>query len=145
MALLEFTNLNKHCNLRTRIIHSKGAFGVNPKGLGSFIHVNTFKYEYNHPVLPPNLFVLNGKKYLMPYWREVDINTEISDVFWNRPVKKQTEVINHKFLSSKGDVTYNTKETIFPNGEVKYSCNCPGHYRAFDRRCKHIKELEKNV
>ena len=44
MALLEFTNLNKHGNLRTRIIHSKGAFGFNPKGLGSFTHINLFKY-----------------------------------------------------------------------------------------------------
>lgn len=145
MALLEFTNLNKHGNLRTRIIHSKGAFGVNPKNLGSFVHVNLFKYEYNHPIFPPTLFVLNGKKYLMPYWREVDIDTEISDIFWNRPIKKQTEVINHKFLSSKGDVSYNTKETIFPNGEIKYSCSCVGSKVSKDGECKHIKTVKSKI
>lgn len=143
MALYEFSNLNKYGNFRTRITYSSGGFGINPKGLGNSIFVKRFKYEYKHALLPPTLFVSNGKKYLMPYWQEVHPETKIEDIFWNKPFKKLTEIIKHKFLSSKGDVTYVTKETILPDGTRKYSCNCPGFWRAFDKRCKHIKEIEK--
>ena len=55
--LYEFSNHNKHGNIRSRIVSwPKGkAFGVNPKGFGNFIAVKVFKYEYHHELIPPSL------------------------------------------------------------------------------------------
>ena len=41
------------------------------------------------------------------------------------------------FESSSGDGFYQVIENM---GKLK--CNCPGTWRAKDRRCKHIKEVE---
>ena len=59
MALWKFTNLNKYGNPRSRIIYRPDgeAFGFNPKGLGSFVNVQMFKYEYKHEIIPPVLVI----------------------------------------------------------------------------------------
>ena len=85
---------------------------------------------------------MNGKTYLMPMWQEVVNGTTVNDINWIKPKVKteKKEVIKHKFLSSKGDKEYITKE-IKTNEGTTYTCNCPGYYRAKDRKCKHIKSL----
>ena len=145
VMLYEFSNLNKHGNIRTRVISwPKGkAFGVNPKGFGNFIAVKVFKYKYTQKINPPSLATIGGKKYLLPTWQEVLPETELSDIKWIKPKVKRAEVFEHKFESSSNDKVYTTKEHVSVDGSRKYTCNCPGTWRAKDRRCKHIKSIEK--
>ena len=77
MALWKFTNLNKHGNLRSRIIYRPDgeAFGFNPKGFGPFVNVQMFRYEYEGAI-PPALATFSGQKYIMPSWQKVDPNTK---------------------------------------------------------------------
>lgn len=143
MALWEFTHLNKHNNFRTRMVHSEGSLKVS-EGFGPTQFVNRFAYEHTHKLNPPILANIGGKKYLMPDWIEVHPKTTLKDIIWNKPKPKaKAEVIIHKFTSSKGDKEYTTKEFIQADGSIKYSCTCPGVWRAKDKRCKHIKNIEK--
>jgi hypothetical protein len=97
MALLQFTNLNKHGNKRTRIIHSPTTqLGINPAGFGSYVHVSVFKYEYNHPVMAPTLLKKDGKTYLMPEWREVHPETTLNDIIWKKPKVKKKDKFEKK-------------------------------------------------
>jgi hypothetical protein len=142
MALWEFTNLNKHGNFRTRIVYSKGALSLPTKGLGNTVFVKRFSYEYEHPLIGPGLFKssVSGKLYLLPTWKEVHPKTTLSDIKWIKPVIKENkpEVETWTFKSGSSDSIYTVKKT----GDT-YKCNCPGYWRSFDRRCKHIKEVEK--
>lgn len=142
--LYEFTNQNKHGNLRTRIIPWPDGkpFGYNPKGLGKFQSVKVFKYIHKHEIQPPSLLTLNGKTYIMPTWTEVLPETTLNDIIWEKPIVKKATVEEFKFESSSSGSVYTTKKHISAKGEIKFSCNCPGTWRAKDRRCKHIKEIE---
>ena len=145
MALWSFSNLNKHGNLRTRIIHrpdGKG-FSFNPKGLGPTIFVKRFRYKYNHSFLPPTILELNGKTYLMPLWQEVENDTTINDIEWikPKPKKKRTEPVIETFTSGSSDNIYTTK--YYPDSG-KFYCSCPGSWRT-QGNCKHIKELKNGI
>ena len=145
MALWHFTNLNKYGNPRSRIFHRPDgeAFSFNPNGFGSFVAVRRYKYEYEHPVLPPTILELNGKTYLMPLWKEVVKGTTIDDIEWIKPKpKKKSETIVVETPSSKGDVIYKTR--FYPDSG-NYTCNCPGTWRAKDRMCKHIIKLKSEI
>ena len=142
MALWHFTNLNKYGNPRSRIFHRPDgeAFSFNPKGFGSFVAVRRYKYDYEHPVLPPTILELNGKTYLMPLWKEVVEGTTVNDIEWIKPkLKRKAETIVVETPSSKGDVIYKTR--FYPDSG-NYTCNCPGTWRAKDRKCKHIIKLQ---
>jgi desulfoferrodoxin (superoxide reductase-like protein) len=97
---------------------------------------------YTHPILPPGLLVLGGKKYITSTWQEVPLNTQPEDIKWIKPeiIKDKEEVFEFK---SKSDptITYVTKKITNSKGEVKFSCNCPGVWRSKDRKCKHIKSI----
>lgn len=143
MALWEFTNLNKHGNFRTRIIYTKGSLGIPGSGLGPIVLANRFKYKHKDPMYPPSFLVSNNQKYLMPGWVPVIMETELSDIEWVRPKPKvKQEPIVETYKSSSSDKTYKT--TYHPE-TGKFQCSCPGSWRAFDRRCKHIKALEIKV
>tara|TARA_B000000477_G_scaffold43218_1_gene36784 strand:- start:1891 stop:2343 length:453 start_codon:yes stop_codon:yes gene_type:complete len=145
MALWHFTNLNKYGNPRSRIFHRPDgeAFSFNPNGFGSFVAVRRYKYEYEHPVMPPTILELNGKTYLMPLWKEVVKGTTINDIEWIKPKpKKKSETIVVETPSSKGDVIYKTR--FYPDSG-NYTCNCPGTWRAKDRMCKHIIKLKSEI
>jgi hypothetical protein len=145
MALWEFTNLNKHGNYRTRIIHIKGALSIPGSGLGPVVFANRFKYKYTHKIYPPNLITLNSKTYIVPSWQEVLPETELSDIEWIKPKSKvvaKQEPITETHSSSSSDKTYKTSYYLESG---KYHCNCMGRFRARDGRCKHIKALEKKV
>tara|TARA_R110001592_G_scaffold15590_2_gene67678 strand:- start:432 stop:869 length:438 start_codon:yes stop_codon:yes gene_type:complete len=143
MALWEFTNLNKHGNYRTRIIYTKGALSIPGSGFGPSVFANRFKYKHKHEVLPPGLIKLNGKTYLTPSWKEVLPETELSDIEWVKPKPKvkQEPIVVITASSSNADITY---KTVYYPDSGKFHCNCPGRWRAFDGKCKHIKSLEKN-
>jgi len=142
MALWEFTNLNKHSNFRTRIIHTKGSLSLPTKGLGGVIFANRFKYEYKNPLFPPSLLVLNNQKYIMPGWDPVIMETTLNDIDWVKPKIKKIEIKTHKFNSSSNDKIYITKEIIKTDGTKEFKCNCFGSIRAKNGECKHIKSLK---
>ena len=143
MALWEFNNLNKYNHLRKRIVYSEGSLKTNKK-LGPIQIVKRFTYEYNHPLIPPMLWVHNGKKYIMPIWKEVHPNTVLSDIIWKKPTPKpKVKITSHKFKSSSSNITYTTKKYAYPDGTVKFTCSCSGVTRSKDGSCKHIKSLLK--
>jgi len=141
MALWEFRNLNKYGNYRKRIIHTEGALSIPGSGFGPSVLANRFKYEYKHILLPPSLLSIGGKKYIVPTWQEVLPETELSDINWIKPKPKvkQEPIIETHTSSSNANKTYKT--AYYPESG-KFYCDCPGRWRAFDNRCKHIKSLE---
>ena len=144
MALFKFQNLNKHGNLRTRIIHSPTSqFKYKCEGLGKFVNVQRFKYEYHHSHISPQMQVRKGERFIMPGNQKVHSETTFDDIVWIQPQpKKRTEPIIKINVSSSNGSKYQTK--YFPDSG-NYQCNCPGTWRAKDRRCKHIKALEIEV
>lgn len=95
---------------------------------------------------PPVLLSIGGKKYLMPGWKEIPVDTQLSDIKWERekPEKKEPKTITKTFVSSSdSSILYKTEKIENIDGTIRYYCNCPGRWRAKDKRCKHIKELEK--
>jgi len=101
---------------------------------------------YHKHFYPPALLSISGKKYIVPGWKEVPINTQLSDIKWEKEIieKKQPKTIIKTFVSSSdSNILYKTEKTEQIDGTFKYYCNCPGRWRAKDKRCKHIKELEK--
>lgn len=142
MALWKFTNKNKYGTLRSRIIHRPDgeAFSFNPKGFGSFVHVQMFKYEYKHEIIPPHLLELNGKKYIMPSWQEVDPNTTLKDINWikPKPKKQRAKTVIKTHISGSGLGEYTTK--YYPESG-KYHCSCPGYWRSRGN-CKHVKQMK---
>ena len=148
MPLLQFSNKNKYGHKRTRIIHKDTtSLGINPSGFGSYIHVSVFKYEYEHPILAPSLFVdLKGDKYIVPTWQKVHPKTELNDIIWKKPkIKKENKPINKtwKFESSSSDSVYTVRQV----DSVTLKCNCPGFYRAKDRNlgCKHVQKVRASL
>ena len=145
MALFKFQNLNKHGNLRTRIVHSPTSqFSFKPAGYGKFVNVQRFYYEVEHAYLSPALYTDdNGDKFILPTWEKVHPETTLEDIKLIRPkIKKRTEPIIETSISSSSDVTYETK--YYPDSGKIY-CSCPGQWRAKDRRCKHIKAMELKI
>jgi hypothetical protein len=140
MALWKFTNLNKHGNLRSRIIYRPDgeAFGFNPKGFGPFVNVQMFRYEYEGAI-PPALATFSGQKYIMPSWQKVDPNTTLKDITWIKPkVKKQrAKTVIKTHISGSGLGEYTTK--YYPESG-KFHCTCPGYWRS-GGNCKHVKQM----
>lgn len=148
MPLIQFTNLNKYGTLRKRIMYTPTMpFRFNPKGLGPFVSVTIFKYRYEH-YIPPTLFNANdGKRYILPTWQEVLPETTISDIEWVKmiltdevktKVKEKIEENTFKFESKSDPGSF---YTVTKKGD-KYKCTCPGSFRAFDKECKHIKQIK---
>ena len=101
--------------------------------------------------LPPTLVYIRGEQYLMPTWQKVPNNTKLSDIKWEKDkilpaIKKEPKIIVETFVSSSDpSILYTTKKIEREDGSFVYSCTCPGAWRAKDKRCKHIKILEKRV
>ena len=141
MPIVEFSNLNKYGNLRTRRFwQEKSNLSINPKGFGPFIGFKLFKYDHNH-YMSPSLVNIGDKRYIVPTWVEVLPETRLEDINWIKPktkltVKKSKTVIK-TFSSSSSDATYTTK--FYPDSG-KYFCDCPGSWRSLGN-CKHIKQM----
>ena len=137
--LWQFTNTNKYGNLRSRVVYANGALKVG-QGFGSFQGAKRFSYESRSPYFA--LIEIRGKKMLVPDWVEVHPQTTSSDIKHNAPVVVEVPIQQNEWMfeSSSGGGFYKVKQ----NG-LKLTCTCPGSWRAFDRRCKHIKEIEKLI
>ena len=145
MALWKFTNLNKYGNPRTRIIYRPNGegFQFNPKGFGRYVDVQVFKYIYEHPLLPPSLFMgQDGKKFIVPIWQEVLPETTLQDITWVKPKVKKPKLERNtwEFKSSSNNSVYKVTQV----GD-KISCNCPGYWVSKTRECKHIKEVKEQL
>jgi hypothetical protein len=151
MALFKFTHRNKHGNIRTRILHRPTTQFVvdNPKAYGGFIHVQLFKYTYEHPTIPPTLHVENGKKYILPSNQEVILETTMDDIEWIKIDPINRVIVYNKPKPIQAPTTWEFESSSSPgqfytvrlSGKT-YKCNCPGVYRSKDRICKHIKEVQ---
>ena len=149
MALWKFSNLNKYGNWRHRIIALPDGkpFSHGP-GFGKVVGVSRFKYTYEHPILPPTIInsPTTGKTYIVPAWIEVLPETTLNDIEWIKPGIKKTvtekqEPQTWKFESKSDPGSFYVVQVI----GNKIKCNCPGVWRSKDRKCKHIKEVEKCV
>ena len=118
----------------------KTSYGFKPSSSLVSYASRLFRYEYNHPTIPPALFIssASGKKYIVPIWKEVHPNTTLNDIEWIKPVKIEAPIEKEtwKFESSseKGLFYKVTKQ----GDQLK--CNCSGFFRAKDRNkgCKHV-------
>tara|TARA_R110000796_G_scaffold194821_2_gene311187 strand:+ start:599 stop:1039 length:441 start_codon:yes stop_codon:yes gene_type:complete len=143
--IYEFKNLNKHGNIRTRLIPwpNGKSFGINPKGFGPYVSVKIHKYEYKEPLLPPGLIVIGNQKYIIPTWTPVLMETELTDINWIKPKPKKIKVEKQEFqFESKSDPGHFYKVTIKDN---KVDCTCSGKWRAKDRQCRHMKDVKKQL
>jgi hypothetical protein len=144
MALWKFTNLNKYGNPRTRIIYRPDgeAFSFNPHGLGSFVNVQMFKYEYKG-ALPPALATFSGQTYIVPSWQKVDPNTTLKDIEWikPKPKKQRAKTVIKTHISGSGLGEYTTK--YYPESG-KFHCSCPGYWRS-SGNCKHVKQMRNET
>ena len=138
MPIIEFSNLNKYGNWRTRRFYNPTtSYSLKPDGFGPSVMVKLHKYTHKH-VLPPCITRLGGKTYIMPGWQEVVEGTTLNDVIHIKPkVKKKAETIVVETPSSRGDVMYKTR--YYPDTK-KFSCSCPGVWMS-NNNCKHIKKL----
>ena len=138
MPIIEFSNLNKYGNWRTRRFYNPTtSYSLKPDGFGPSVMVKLHKYTHKH-VLPPCITRLGGKTYIMPGWQEVVEGTTLNDVIHIKPkVKKKAETIVVETPSSRGDVMYKTR--YYPDSD-KFSCSCPGVWMS-NNNCKHIKKL----
>jgi len=141
-----FTNLNKYGTLRRRIIHVPDGQPFTHSGkYGPIVGSRIFKYEYTGNISPA-LVSLDGKKYIIPSWREVLPETTLNDIEWIKPqveVSPPAQSNEWKFQSeSNPDVQYIVRQ----NGS-KLSCNCPGFFRTKDREkgCVHCQKVRSGV
>jgi desulfoferrodoxin (superoxide reductase-like protein) len=120
------------------IAHSKDGYTIDsPEVKISFVKI--FKYEIES-ILTPDIASIKNTKYITSGWIPCHPNTELSDIKWIPKISKQEQIKEidiWKFKSSSGGGEYVTKKNGF-----KYTCNCPGVWRAKDRECKHIKEVK---
>tara|TARA_R110002020_G_scaffold6950_1_gene29375 strand:+ start:572 stop:1003 length:432 start_codon:yes stop_codon:yes gene_type:complete len=141
MPIVEFSNLNKYGNLRTRRFYQeKSNLNINPKGFGSFVAFKLFKYDYEHH-MSPSLANIGGKRYIMPTWQEVLPETTLKDINWIKPKIKiisKSKPITQTHISGSGLGEYTTK--YYPDSG-KYHCSCPGYWRS-KGNCKHVKKMK---
>jgi len=151
MALHEIIQIKKVSILGNEITTKRKFIKYTPTTVNSYVPESgvvsqasrLFKYDFEHPYLGPTLHVSNGKKYLLPMWKEVHPETTYKDINWIRPekVKAPVEKNTWKFESSSEPGHF---YTVRQSG-LKLSCNCPGVWRSKDRRCKHIKQVSKEL
>ena len=134
MPIVEFTNLNKYGNMRTRRFWRESSnLSFNPDGFGPFVNYRLFKYDYKG-ILPPAILKLGGKTYIVSNER---IEKKIVVETVKPKIKKTKETVIVETLSSKGDKMYKTR--FYPD-TGNYSCTCPGTWMS-NNNCKHIKKL----
>jgi len=123
------------------IAQDSSAFTFKPDGKTKSYAVQRIMYKQDH-WMPPAFVNLGGKKYLMPKWVEVHPEAQLSDVIYTKPeIKKPVKEVKEFTSKSDPTITYKATRTIYPSGEVKYYCNCPGKWRAKDGMCKHLKSF----
>jgi hypothetical protein len=149
MPLFEFTNKTSYGQLRKRIVYNESSqFTIKP-GFGNFVAVRPFRYMSRSPY-QPGLVTRDGKKYMIPDWVEVLPETTLDDIKAfeeeTRGRKKSEKKVNNpnewRFESKSDPGSYYVVKQI---SDYKVSCTCSGQYRAKDRKCRHMKEVMKEL
>ena len=103
-----------------------------------------FKYEVEkHPSRPVTIIHFLDKSVIYPAQIECHPKTTLNDIriietnILPPDPPKIEESKQWKFKSSSSDGIYVVKQTI-----KGLKCDCPGSWRAKDRKCKHIREVE---
>jgi hypothetical protein len=83
---------------------------------------------------------------MVPAWIEVLPETTINDIEWIKPEIKKSVIEKQepqtwKFESKSDPGSFYVVRQV----GITFKCNCPGVWRSKDRKCKHIKEVEKCV
>jgi hypothetical protein len=105
-----------------------------------------FKYQVDkHPYLCIAIVQMGNIKKIMPIGIPCHPKTTLEDIIEidTTPVEVKEKPVEKKkwmFESSSSEGFYQVTENM---GKLK--CNCPVTWRAKDRRCKHIKEVEKEL
>jgi hypothetical protein len=106
-----------------------------------------FKYQIEkHPYLCIAIVRYSDKTMIMPAGIPCHPKTTLDDIVeidLNPTVveeKKPREKHTWKFDSASSEGSYTVRENM-----GKLSCNCMGFWRAKDRKCKHIREVEKEL
>ena len=149
MPLFEFYNKTSYGQLRKRIVYNNSSQFTIKSGFGDFVAVRPFKYMSNSPYTP-GLTRVNGKLYMVPDWVEVLPETTINDIKAFEPEergrpKKEKQIAKPKewrFESKSDPGSYYLVKQI---SDYKVSCTCSGQYRAKDRKCRHMKEVMKEL
>jgi hypothetical protein len=117
------------------LLYSEKGYSINPKQQNiKQCYVNMFKYKYEGHMFPA-LVTISNKKYIVPTWQEVQLQTTLDDIDWIKPQSKKLDIVKFEVIGSNGD-KYNT---VFNPNTKKWKCSCPGSWRAKDGICKHIK------
>ena len=149
MPLFEFTNQTSYGQLRKRIVYNESSqFSIKP-GFGDFVAVRPFKYMSRFQ-FQPGLVTRDGKKYMIPDWVEVLPETTINDIKAfeeeTRGRKKGSKKIQNpsewRFESKSDPGSYYVVTQI---SDYKVDCTCSGKWRARDRKCRHMKEVMKEL
>ena len=90
--------------------------------------------------IPPWLFSFNGKTYLMPIWKQVDSDFDLSTVQQKSTFTPTVQPEYFSVTGSKGD-----EYTVTKDEKERWSCNCWGYKRAKDGKCKHIKSVINGI
>jgi len=112
----------------------------------TFCYCRPFKYKVKkHAYLCVAIANFGGKYKIMPSGIPCIPETTLDDIEVIEDKKPKVVVEKPQkqqwmFESSSGDGFYQVTENM---GKLK--CNCPGTWRAKDRRCKHIKEVEQEL
>jgi len=109
----------------------------------------TFKYQVpKHPYLSKSIVRFGDKTLIYPEGIECHPKTTLDDIveylteeqLLKEKVKvPKVKVQKWKFESTSGEGTY----TVLLNNYGKPKCDCSGAWRAKDKRCKHIREVEQ--
>lgn len=103
-----------------------------------------------HRYLPNAIVRLGDKTYIYPSQIECHPDTTLEDIIVDVEeivIEEETSTLHEgekktwEFESSSGDGKYFVSLNKYGNPK----CNCPGVWRAKDKRCKHIKEVEKEL
>lgn len=130
----------------TKIVHSNNASIKPRRDKIRHCECGPFKYRVEkHPYLPVAIIRFGNKYMIYPAGIPCIPETTLDDIEViesNKPkvVVEKPQKPKWMFESSSGDGFYQVIENM---GKLK--CNCPGTWRAKDRRCKHIKEVEKEL
>ena len=85
----------------------------------------------------------DGKKFIVPIWKEVLPETTLEDINWVKPKPKKVSVEKQEFkFESKSDPGHFYNVTVKNN---KVDCTCSGKWRAKDRQCRHMKDVKKQL
>ena len=127
------------------LVYKEGtSYGFKPQSSLISHASRLFKYDYEHH-MPPTLYTshVDGQKYIVPTWQKVHPKTTLADIEWTKPEKQEPVVEKNtwKFESASDPGHF---YTVRQSG-IKLTCNCSGFWRAKDRRCKHVKEVEQKL